>query len=361
VTLSDKSVLVVGGGAAGLTSALALADLGAAVTLVERQAALGGHAAAYACKATDACVRCGACMVASRCQAVADHPRITVRTDRRISRSNGGDPGDRIEVAIEPAEGAAGPGSDKVAADAVILATGFSPFDPTDKPYGYGRFPNVITNLTLERTLRETGAPKRPSDGTVPSRMAFVQCVGSRDESLGHVWCSQVCCGSALRMARLIRSRYPETEITIFFIDIQTFGRDFPPVYEAIVDDLRMVRAIPADVYPADGDNLTITAFDPATHQSTDEPCELLVLSIGLTPAAGTADLAEAFGIDLAETGFFAQNGPAAQRGIFPAGAATGPMSIPDAIRSGEGAAAAAVQYLLARSATQPAHSQVTP
>ena len=93
MTLSDKSVLVVGGGAAGLTSALALADLGAAVTLVERQAALGGHAAAYACKATDACVRCGACMVASRCQAVADHPRITVRTDRRISRSNRGDQG----------------------------------------------------------------------------------------------------------------------------------------------------------------------------------------------------------------------------------------------------------------------------
>ena len=91
--------------------------------------------------------------------------------------------------------------------DALVFATGFKPFDPRDKPYGYGIFKNVVTNLDLEKMLRKTGRLERPSDGAAPARMAFIQCVGSRDAKLGHLWCSKVCCGSALRMARLLKAQ----------------------------------------------------------------------------------------------------------------------------------------------------------
>ncbi|MBW2365724.1 MAG: hypothetical protein JRF25_11850, partial [Deltaproteobacteria bacterium] len=92
-------------------------------------------------------------------------------------------------------------------ANAVILATGFKPFNPVDKPYGYGKFKNVITNLDMERMLRRDGRAIKPSNGVEADRIAFIQCVGSRDAKLNHLWCSKVCCGSALRMAGLVKAR----------------------------------------------------------------------------------------------------------------------------------------------------------
>lgn len=338
--LAEKRITVIGGGIAGLTAARDLARLGAAVTLVEKSDRLGGHAGEYGCKAAGRCVKCGACMVEEAIREVTATSAIEIRLSSFISgvHRNGA-----YTLALQDA---GNPSAEPVdlRADAVILATGFRPFDPREKPYGYGKFPNVITNLELEGMLRSSDRAVRPSDGQWPERMAFIQCVGSRDAKLGHLWCSQVCCASALRMAAWIKERRPETEITFFYIDIQTFGRDFETFHRSVKEIVTPVRTLPGDVFPLPEDRLRVVYFDPFDRRTVEGDVDLLVLSVGLVPGDDARGLAEQFGLRLTEDGFLAPPDPG--NGVFPAGTAAGPMSIPDAVASAGHAAAAAARFL---------------
>ncbi|MGB8424306.1 MAG: FAD-dependent oxidoreductase, partial [Desulfobacterales bacterium] len=331
-----EEILIIGGGVAGLSAALGLSQLGIRSVLVEKQAGLGGYAAQYACKATTACVKCGACVVMEKISRAIADPNIEVLTGSRVermSRALG------FETLIGGAAGDGPPASQTRTAAAVILACGFKPFDPENKPYGYKRFANVVTNLDLERILRANSVPLRPSDGAAPARMAFVQCVGSRDASLGHLWCSKVCCASALRMARLIKMRRPATELTFFYIDIQSFGERFQGVYDEIRRDFRMIRALPGDVFQAPDESLTVVYYDSQGRQSHEEPFDMLVLSVGITPAEDTADLAAMTGLPIGSAGFVpavADNRPQAAAGVFAAGTVCGPMSIAEAVAAGD-------------------------
>jgi heterodisulfide reductase subunit A len=231
----------------------------------------------------------------------------------------------------------------------VILACGFKPFDPENKPYGYKRFANVVTNLDLERMLRQESITLRPSDGAAPARMAFIQCVGSRDAKLGHLWCSKVCCASALRMARLIKKRRPETEVTFFYIDVQTFGQEFQRFYDDVREEVHMIRATPGDVYRTPDDRLTVVYYDFNSGQSREEPFDMLVLSIGITPAADARDLAAKLNLPTGSSGFLpvaANGGNPETPGVFAAGTVCGPMSIAESVAAGDRAAQAAAAYL---------------
>ena len=333
--LTDKRVVVIGGGVAGLSAAKDLARLGAEVVLVEKSDALGGHAAGFGCKAADRCVKCGACAVEEAIREVEAAPGIEIR---RLSTVTDVYRNGRYTLTLTPADGS----TDAIEADAVVLAAGFKPYDPREKPYGYKTFPNVVTNLELEAMIRGTDRVTRPSDGGPPDKVAFFQCVGSRDAKLGHLWCSQVCCASALRMARWIRSRRPETEIAFFYIDVQTFGKDFESFYRSARDEIQLIRTLPADLYPAAEDGLKAVYFDPETGKPREAVFDLVVLSIGLLPAADNPLLSTLLNAPLTEDGFMA--GPA--DGVFPAGTATGPMSIPDAIQSAEKTVRDVVRYL---------------
>jgi heterodisulfide reductase subunit A len=408
--MTDKSVLVVGAGVAGLASACELAGLGAKVTIVEQSHFAGGHAIGYTCKATDQCVKCGACMVEERLEQVMRHSAITVMTGARITDA---DASVGFVVGLEqaprfidpekcnncgicfqqcPAPGAVLRGSSKshspffaiaadkclyrqdgdcalcreacpqaaidldaqavsaqIKADAVVLATGFSPFSPESKPYGYGRFKNVITNLEMERMLRGKGRAVRPSDDRDARRIAFVQCVGSRDAKLGHLWCSKVCCGSALRMAGLVNLRQPEAEITFYYMDVQTFGRDFDTFYPKIREQVRMLRAIPADIYPAEAEGLRVTYLDHQTGDSVQETFDLVVLSVGLLPNKDIDQTASMFNVPLAETGFAPLPEQAVDlnpSGIFTVGTVSGPMSIAECIANAGMTAGQVARYL---------------
>ena len=239
--------------------------------------------------------------------------------------------------------------SAQITADAVVLATGFSPFSPESKPYGYGRFKNVITNLEMERMLRRKGRAIRPSDGHDARRIAFIQCVGSRDAKLGHLWCSKVCCGSALRMASVVKARQAEAEITFFYMDVQTFGRDFETFYPKIREQVRMRRAIPADIYPAPDDGMRVTYLDHQAGDSVQETFDLVVLSVGLLPRQGLDRTADMFNVPRADTGFVAQGQQwvvSAPAGIFTAGAVSGPMSIAESMASAGAAAGQVARHL---------------
>jgi len=405
-----KKVLVIGGGVAGLTAASEMADLDIDVEIVEQSDFPGGHAIQYTCKATDECVKCGACMVEEKLDRVVQNPKIKLMAGTRVQElSNSGGFSVTLQkkpVFIDPErcsncglcfekcpeKGAITQGFSKnhtpfyalssakclylqdqscnvcreacpegaidldaaettasTRADAVILATGFTPFSPVSKPYGYGKFKNVITNLEMERLLRRDGRALRPSSGTEAGRIAFIQCVGSRDAKLNHLWCSKVCCGSALRMAGLVKARQPETRITFFYMDVQTFGRDFDKFYGKIREDVRLIRAIPGDIYPVAEDELRVTFLDTASSESVQAEFDLVVLSVGMTPCDGLAQTAEKLKLPLADTGFAKQIGPGGltpEKGIFTAGAVTGPMSIPESIASAGQTAFDVAKYL---------------
>jgi heterodisulfide reductase subunit A len=234
-------------------------------------------------------------------------------------------------------------------ADAVLVAAGFHPFDPEDKPYGYHRFQNVVTHLDLERMLKQAGRVKRPGDDTAPGRIAFIQCVGSRDSKRNHLWCSKVCCASAMRMARRIKDRQPEIDITVFYMDVQTFGKDFEQFYKEAREDVRMVRAIPGDIYEVEEENLKVNVLDNTTHETLEEIFDLVVLSIGITPGKSNGELAELLHLNLDGSGFIASGddaAPATNTGIFTAGTVRSPMSIPETIASAGSAARQIIKYL---------------
>jgi len=337
--MSEQTVLIVGGGIAGLSAASQLASLKIRSILVEKQRTVGGHAARYACKATDACVQCGACLVGEACRSVLADPAVEVFTGSRITavERNG-----RFQFGVGKESDSRGADLTREA-DAVILASGFRAFDPRSKPYGYARFPNVITNLELEWMLREHSLPARPSDARKPERIAFVQCVGSRDRQLGHLWCSKVCCASALRMACLIKMRCPQVGITFFYIDIQTFGNDFPGFLARVKEDFTLVRTLPGDVFPAEDGRLRVAYFDPADRQGHEDIFDLLVLSVGITPDVQNLPLARQFQVAPEPNGFWPLS---TNTGVFCAGAVCGPMSIADSIASGKQAALQAAGYI---------------
>jgi heterodisulfide reductase subunit A len=401
--MTDKSVLVIGGGVAGLSAAVELADLDIRIELIEKSNFLGGHAIGYSCKAIhNTCVKCGACMVEEKLQRAVSHPNIKILSDSQVQNiSKNGlfsasirqepwniDPqkctncglcldrcpvdegilqgfsrnnhpfyavnkerclyfkdqsctickDDCPEAAIDLDKKAS---QHTIEADAVLIATGFQPFNPKNKPYGYGRFKNVVTGLDLERMIKRTGCVKKPSDNKTPEQIAFIQCVGSRDAKLNHLWCSKVCCGSALRMAMLVKERQPETAITFFYMDVQTFGKDFEQFYMETREDIRMIRAIPGDFYEMDDQRLKVNFVNNLTHETMEEIFDLVVLSVGITPIEDIGSMSGMFRIGPDEFGFLKTDDKGisvSKNGIFAAGTVQGPMSIPETI-AGAGSA----------------------
>ena len=343
MNLDHTHVAIIGAGEAGLTAADALAGLGVHVSLFEKTPFLGGHAIQLNCKATDSCVKCGACVAEDKLLRATRHPQVEIHTGAKIESITGGRP---YQVAYRTQAQ-----SGRMQADAILVATGFTPYDPSDKPYGYGRFPNVITSLDAERLLREHIVMKCPSDGRPARRIAFIQCVGSRDARLGHPWCSKICCGSSLRMARLIQSRQEDAQITCFYIDVQTFGKDFQPVYRSVRDNITMIRAIPGDILRTETDELEVIYFDPETNASKEVLFDIVTLSVGLIPAENNRPMAQILGWSQDENGFMPCHGSdrhPAPKGIYTAGAAMGPMTIAESVSSAEKTVYNMVRYLTA-------------
>lgn len=142
-----------------------------------------------------------------------------------------------------------------------------------------------------------------------------------------------------MRMARLIQSRQEECQITFFYIDVQTFGTDFPCFYQNARENFAMIRAIPGDIVKAQSDELAVIYFDPQTKASTEALFDVVVLSVGLAPSADHQPMARMLDLTLDEGGFMPVCGPdghTAPAGIFTAGAAMGPMSIADSVSSAE-------------------------
>ncbi|MFB0501581.1 MAG: FAD-dependent oxidoreductase [Candidatus Bathyarchaeia archaeon] len=243
---------------------------------------------------------------------------------------------------------------------AIIVATGYKAFDAHKKSeYGYGRYPNVITNLELERLLNASGPTgghiMRLSDGRIPRKVAFVQCVGSRDLHVGNPNCSGVCCMCAIKNGVLLKEHVHDVDVTIFYMDIRTFGKGFEEFYQRAKDEfgIHFVRGRVGKVVEVpETKNLLLRVENTETSEVIQEEFDMVVLSIGVVPSGGVSDLSKILDVPIDRYGFFEENDvktdPIASKvdGIFVAGAALGPKDIPDCVADASAAAIKAVTFL---------------
>lgn len=235
-------------------------------------------------------------------------------------------------------------------AASIVISTGYSVFDARIKSqFGYLTQPDVITSLELERMINASGPTGgkvlRISDGKKPRSILFVQCVGSRDMTAGHPYCSCVCCMQALKNAMLIREKSPDTEVTICYMDIRSYGKGYEEYFErAKAVGVRFLRGMPSDVIP-DRDGMIVQVEDSETSQLLTLRPELVVLSVGIGPSDAAGRLAEMLNIPCEETGFIRPLNDALDTtgtirpGIYVAGTASAPRDIPDSVASGGSAA----------------------
>jgi heterodisulfide reductase subunit A len=325
-------VLVVGGGIAGMQASLDLAAMGHQVFLIEKEKTLGGNLRnLYRVFPTNEKAEA---ILASYLERIEAQKNITVYTNSTIGDFKGKVPAFKVTINSKGKK-------HKLSVGAIVLATGISPYDPSEKrEYGYGRYKDVISAVDLEKMLKD-GRLERPSDSKKPKSIVFVQCVGFRDIRANE-YCSSFCCMSALKNAVLIKKEYPEIEVTVMYMDIRT-----PSLYEQMYSDarnlgVRFIRSRPAEIF--EKSNKLVLNFENtlAGKIGTMEP-DLVVLSIGAIPSPEAEELGKMMGLQLSKFGFFeivsAPLGTGVP-GIFVAGSNCGPKDMTYSRSQGSAAAA---------------------
>lgn len=240
----------------------------------------------------------------------------------------------------------------------IILATGFEEFDSSIiKEYHYGDYPDIITNLELARMIDgfgpTGGVVVRPSDRKPAKKIVFIQCVGSRDRRY-NPYCSGICCMISLKHATLIKSAYPDADITICYIDIRTTGREHEYYYELAREmGIKFVKGRPTEILRNPETNkLIVDVEDALLHRFLELDADLVVLAPAMVPAKGTKELAEILGIELETDGFFKEYNAKLRptetklRGIYISGGATFPKDAPTTSLHAHSAAVKVAKFL---------------
>ncbi len=242
----------------------------------------------------------------------------------------------------------------------IIVSIGFETYLPNDMPeYGYGKHDNVIVAMEFERLISAAGPTKghlhRKSDGKRPKKLAFIQCVGSRDISNNHAYCCNVCCMHSTKEAILAREHYPDIESTIFYTDLRAIGKGFQEYVDRAERDyeVKYIRSKPGLIEEnPDTKNLIIWYDDTTEHRLKSLEVDMVVLATTLLPSNGAQGLAEILGIELDEYGFFKNVDPLFSpmdtqvEGIYLAGYCQAPMDIPEAVAQASGSASRAAEII---------------
>lgn len=243
---------------------------------------------------------------------------------------------------------------------AIIVATGFEPIkvDKYDE-FAYSQSKDVVTSLELERLMNAAGPTKgtllRPSDGTHPHTIVFVQCVGSRcEDDKGKPYCSKVCCMYTAKHAMLIREKYPDTEVYVFYIDVRTPGKNFDEFYRRAVEQygVHYIKGMVGKVMPRADGKLEVRASDLLLGKQLHIDADMVVLAAAIEPDKTARPLATMLTASMDTNDFFTEAHPKLRpvesptAGIFLSGMCQGPKDIPETVAQASAAAAKAIGLL---------------
>jgi heterodisulfide reductase subunit A len=344
----NDTILVIGGGPAGLEAARGISELGNPVVLVEKNGFLGGNPieSHYAAITGFEEFRDAEEAMQTMIDPVVNDSNITVHLNSTVTKTDG-------ELGNFSVEVKTGESTQTVTAGALVVATGFKHFDPGNatQHWGYYEHDDVITLADAEKMLKEKSFLK--ANGNVPERVCFIQCVGSRDRQLGNQWCSKVCCGIACKQAIEVRELLPNTRVYIFYIDLRAYGFWEDDLYWKAQEEhnVNFIKGVATEVIQR-GDKLVVKGEDTTMGRPMEIPMDIVVLSVGMEPSDGTLDMANMLHLPLESHGFIKTiEGPlntvqTERDGVFAIGAALGPADLEDTISTAGAAAMKAVVAL---------------
>ncbi|HNX25191.1 MAG TPA: FAD-dependent oxidoreductase [Spirochaetota bacterium] len=259
----------------------------------------------------------------------------------------------------------------------VILTPGFKEFDAAGKgEFGYGRYRNVVTSVQFERMLSAAGPfgghVLRLSDGKEAKRIAFIQCVGSRDSKCGNGYCSSICCMATTKQALVADEHITGMKASIFYMDIRAYGKDFDQYYERArsKDNIEYIKSIPSRAMQMPGSMDIRLRYMDENFQYTESDFDLLVLAVGMEPESETAENMKRLGIELNEYGFAGRSRltplETSRHGVFIAGSFQEPKDIPETVTQASAAASMSMELLnqvrntLTFGKTYPAEHDIT-
>jgi len=249
----------------------------------------------------------------------------------------------------------------------IVIATGFKIFDAKKVArFGYGKFPNVLTSLELERLINAGGPTEgkitfrtkdkkgnwvfKP-DGGSPDSVAIIHCVGSRDENC-NAYCSKVCCMYSLKLAHLVKEKLPATAVYEYFIDMRAFGKGYEEFYQRIKKEgVHMIRGKTAKIEEIKG-SLKLRSEDILNNRIIEQLADMVILAVGLEPSDGVKQLSEMIGVEIDANGWYKELDSlldpvgTARQGVTIAGVCQGPKDIPDTVAQASAAAARVLQSI---------------
>jgi len=346
----NPNVLVIGGGVVGMTAALELADGGSRVYLVERQGNLGGNVARV--DLTAPFLDSARDMITALVTRTTEHPQIEVLLDSEVLSLEGfvGN----FKTTVGTLVGAEDDGGEGVKSEFeignVVVATGYKEFDASRVThYGYGKLPDVITSFEFEQMLKSGSI--QTAAGKEPQYVAIIHCVGSRSSEF-HTYCSRVCCMTALKYSREVKSALPKSYVSDIYIDMHAFGKGHEDFYRGTSEAKTLFLMYGKNDYPVirkadakDDCEMIIEVNEKLSGELIEIPADLVILMVGMEARPDSEDVARLVNISRDKDGWFIESHPkldpvaTTTEGIYIAGACAAPKDIPDSVAQARAAA----------------------
>jgi len=336
----NGNVIVIGGGTAGMEAAGRLAKAGYQVTLLEKEEDTGGHLNNWYHLFPD---RRDGGEVIKYLNDQIDHDNITFLKGTRIDNLERS----KKKFIIKTNQGK------EITADAIVVATGFDLFKSERKEeYGYGIYDNVITSADLEKKFRS--GDLKMNNGEIPKRIGIVHCVGSRDEKVGNLYCSKLCCVTAVKQAIEIREYLPESKVFCFYIDMRMGGAHYEELYMESQEKygVNYIRGKVSEVGESINNRLVVKVEDTLAGRPLKMELDMLVLMAGMEISEGSKQVGRALGLKTGENRFFQSrdnhygSNLSNIDGVFYAGTCTSPMNITETISHARAAVSEVMDYL---------------
>jgi len=335
-----KQVVVIGAGVAGMEAAGQLAKFGYEVSLVEKEKNSGGHINNWYKLFPD---RRNSSEVKEYLDSVISGKGIKMIAGTTIEKVTRGKNHFLLDTA----------GGEQLTADAVVIATGFDLFKSSRKEeYGYGIYDNVITSADLEDMFRKGSIKK--ADGSTPGKFGLVHCVGSRDEKVGNLYCSKLCCVTAVKQAIEIREHLSDSKVFCFYMDMRMGGAYYEELYREAQEvwGVNFIRGKVSEASESINKKLIVKVEDTLAGRPLKMELDMLVLMAGMEMSEGGKQISQMAGLNTGENRFFLPadhhfgSNKSNIKGIFYAGTCTAPMNITETISHARGAVSDVIDYL---------------